>query len=185
MDTFKIGRLGKTHGVKGELTFHFTDDVFDRTDAEYVFVEIDGLQVPFFFEEYRFRSEQTALVKFEGVDDANRAATMVGCDVFFPRERCDDNDGELSWAEIIGFTITDADYADFKKMVKDSDFKYDRQSEKRLADLKKIAEFEGYYEDAKPEFEALEKKFAHNLDREMDRKEDDLRKVMANEIVRR
>ncbi len=63
------------------------------------------------------------------------------------------------------FTITDADYADFKKMVKDSDFKYDRQSEKRLADLKKIAEFEGYYEDAKPEFEALEKKFAHNLDR--------------------
>ena len=109
MDTFKIGRLGKTHGVKGELTFHFTDDVFDRTDAEYVFVEIDGLQVPFFFEEYRFRSEQTALVKFEGVDDANRAATMVGCDVFFPRERCDDNDGELSWAEIIGFTITDAE----------------------------------------------------------------------------
>jgi len=83
------------------------------------------------------------------------------------------------------FTITDADYADFKKMVKDSDFKYDRQSEKRLADLKKIAEFEGYYEDAKPEFEALEKKFAHNLDREMDRKQDDLRKVMANEIVRR
>ena len=54
-----------------------------------------------------------------------------------------------------------------------------------MADLKKIAEFEGYYEDAKPEFEALEKKFAHNLDREMDRKQDDLRKVMANEIVRR
>ena len=83
------------------------------------------------------------------------------------------------------FAITDADYAEFKQMVKDSNFQYDRQSEKRLADLKKIAEFEGYYEDAKPEFEALEKKFAHNLDREMDRKQSDLRKVMANEIVRR
>ena len=83
------------------------------------------------------------------------------------------------------FTITDADYAEFKKMVKDSDFKYDRVSEKRLADLKKSAEFEGYYEDAKPEFEALEKKLAHNLDREMDRKEKDIRNVMANEIVRR
>lgn len=83
------------------------------------------------------------------------------------------------------FVITDADYAEFKKMVKDSDFKYDRQSEKRLEDLKKTAQFEGYYDDAKAEFEALEKKFAHNLDREMDRQEKDLRKVMANEIVRR
>ena len=83
------------------------------------------------------------------------------------------------------FSITDADYAEFKKMVKDSDFKYDRVSEKRLADLKKSAEFEGYYEDAKPEFEALEKKLAHNLDREMDRKEKEIRDVMANEIVRR
>ena len=83
------------------------------------------------------------------------------------------------------FNITDADYAEFKKMVKESDFKYDRVSEKRLADLKKSAEFEGYYEDAKPEFEALEKKLAHNLDREMDRKEKEIRDVMANEIVRR
>ena len=83
------------------------------------------------------------------------------------------------------FSITDADYAEFKKMVKDSDFKYDRVSEKRLADLKKSAEFEGYYEDAKAEFEALEKKLAHNLDREMDRKEKEIRDVMANEIVRR
>ena len=55
-DTFPIGRLGKPHGVKGEITFHFTDDIFDRVDADYVFLEIDGLQVPFFFEEYRFRS---------------------------------------------------------------------------------------------------------------------------------
>ena len=83
------------------------------------------------------------------------------------------------------FAITDADYAEFKKMVKDSDFKYDRVSERRLADLKKSAEYEGYYEDAKAEFEALEKKLAHNLDREMDRKEKDIRDVMANEIVRR
>ena len=71
-------------------------------------------------------------------------------------------------------TITDKDYADFKQMVKDSNFKYDRTSEKRLEELKKIAKLEGYYEDAKEEFEALEKKFAHNLDREMDRRKEDI-----------
>ena len=81
-DTFPIGRLGKPHGVKGEITFHFTDDIFDRVEADYVFLEIDGLQVPFFFEEYRFRSETTALVKFDGIDDATRAADLVGCTLF-------------------------------------------------------------------------------------------------------
>ena len=83
------------------------------------------------------------------------------------------------------FAITDADYAAYKQMVKDSDFKYDRLSEKRLADLKKTAEHEGYYEDAKPEFEALEKKLAHNLDLEMDRREKDIRRLMANEVLKR
>lgn len=108
-DTFPIGRLGKPHGVKGEITFHFTDDIFDRVDADYVFLEIDGLQVPFFFEEYRFRSETTALVKFDGIDDATRAADLIGCTVFFPRELSDEEDGELSWAELVGFTITNPD----------------------------------------------------------------------------
>lgn len=83
------------------------------------------------------------------------------------------------------FIITEEDYAEFKKMAIDGGFKYDRLSEKRLADLKKTAEFEGYYEDAKPEFEALEKKLAHNLDREFDRHKEDILKIMAQEIVKR
>lgn len=112
-DTFPIGRLGKPHGVKGEISFHFTDDIFDRVDADYVFLEIDGLQVPFFFEEYRFRSESTALVKFEGIDDATRASELVGCTVFFPRELCDDEEDELSWSELVGFAITDSSDGSF------------------------------------------------------------------------
>ena len=107
-ETFKIGRLGKTHGVKGEISFHFTDDVFDRVDADYVFIETEGLQVPFFFEEYRFRNEDTAIVKFEGIDDASRAAQFTGCDVYFPRELTDTGDNELTWTEIVGFTIADS-----------------------------------------------------------------------------
>ena len=54
-DVFRIGKIGKPHGVKGEVTMHIDDDVFDRTDADYVILSIDGTLVPFFFEEYRFR----------------------------------------------------------------------------------------------------------------------------------
>lgn len=105
---FKIGRLGKPHGVRGELSFLFDDDVFDRVDADFLFVEIDGLPVPFFIEEYRFRSDDTALMKFDGIDTEDAAAELTGCDVLFPRDMADDNDGAVSKAEIVGYSVIDA-----------------------------------------------------------------------------
>ncbi|MBR1466395.1 MAG: S41 family peptidase [Bacteroidaceae bacterium] len=86
---------------------------------------------------------------------------------------------------IDGFVITDEDYESLKQLAKEKNFKYDRLSEKRLADLKKTAEFEGYYEDAKAEFDALEAKLKHDLDREMDRYKDDIKQLMAVEVVKR
>ena len=49
-EVFQIGKLGKTHGVKGEISFLFDDDVFDRVDADYLILKIDGILVPFFIE---------------------------------------------------------------------------------------------------------------------------------------
>ena len=75
------------------------------------------------------------------------------------------------------FEITDADYADFKAMVKKADFKYDQQTEKMLKNLKEMAEFEGYLTDASKEFEALEKKLSHNLDRDLDHFSKDIKEA--------
>ena len=33
---YKIGKIGKPHGVDGEVSFHFDDDIFDRVDADYL-----------------------------------------------------------------------------------------------------------------------------------------------------
>ena len=107
-DLYKIGKIGKPHGVKGEVSFHFSDDVFDRTEAEYLMLCIDGLMVPFFMEEYRFRSDETALVKFCDIDTQERASELTGCEVFFPRDIADDDDDNLSWAEIIGYSLIDS-----------------------------------------------------------------------------
>ena len=83
------------------------------------------------------------------------------------------------------FEITDADYADFKAMVKKADFKYDQQTEKMLKNLKEMAEFEGYLTDASKEFEALEKKLSHNLDRDLDHFSKDIKSMIAVEIIKR
>ena len=106
-EVYKIGKLGKTHGVKGEISFLFDDDVFDRVDADYLVLMIDGILVPFFMEEYRFRSDTTAIVKFEGIDTQERARELAGCDVWFPRALADSDDDTITWAAIVGFDIID------------------------------------------------------------------------------
>ena len=90
-----------------------------------------------------------------------------------------------SIAKVEDFQLTDADYADFKEMLKKRDFTYDRQSEEVLKKLKEFAEFEGYMENAKEEFAALEKKLQHNLDLELDRFAKDIKPLIAEEIVKR
>ena len=87
--------------------------------------------------------------------------------------------------EVKDFTITDADYVDFKKMLHKRKFTYDRQSEKMLKNLKEIAEFEGYMDGAKEEFAALETKLTHNLDHELDRFSKEIKDAIAQEILKR
>ncbi|NMA75005.1 MAG: S41 family peptidase [Bacteroidales bacterium] len=83
------------------------------------------------------------------------------------------------------FELSDDEYNRFKKQVIDSDFKYDQQSEKVLSNLKEITEFEGYLEGAKEEFEALEKKLSHDLERDLDFFKEDIKRVLSIEIVKR
>ena len=87
--------------------------------------------------------------------------------------------------EVKDFQLTDADYADFKALLKKRNFSYDRQSEAMLKKLKEMAEFEGYMENASEEFAALEKKLQHNLDLELDRFAKDIKPLIAEEIVKR
>ena len=83
------------------------------------------------------------------------------------------------------FKVTDADYNDFKAMVKKADFKYDQQSEKIMKTLKEAAKFEGYLDEASEEIKALEKKLTHNLDRDLDYFSKDIRSMIADEIIKR
>lgn len=106
-DVYCIGQLTKPHGIKGEVAFSFTDDIFDRTDeCDYLVCLMDGIMVPFFMEEYRFKSDTVALVKFEGVDTAEQARRFTNIEVYYPTRYAEESD-ELSWSYFVGFRIED------------------------------------------------------------------------------
>ena len=88
-------------------------------------------------------------------------------------------------APIEEFEVSDSLFTAFKEAVKASDFTYDRQSEKALAALKEVAEFEGYTTDAAAEFAALEKKLSHDIDRDFDIFKKDICELLADELITR
>lgn len=107
-EVFKIGIINKPHGVKGEVSFTFTDDIFDRVeDCDYLVLLLDGILVPFFIEEYRFRSDNVALVKFEGIDSTEKARTLTNVKVYYPVKFMDDQEEISSWNYFIGFRVED------------------------------------------------------------------------------
>lgn len=118
-DVYKIGIFNKPHGIHGELSFTFTDDVFDRVECDYLICLLDGIFVPFFMEEYRFRSDSTALVKLEGVDTAERARMFTNIEVYFPVEHADEDagPGELSWDFCVGFRVEDVRHGELGEVV--------------------------------------------------------------------
>ena len=107
-EVYKIGRLGKAHGVKGEVSLQFDDDIFDRVGADYLVLDIDGILVPFFMEEYRFRNDTVCLVKFCDIDTQQRAQELTGCDVYFPRALAEETEEVPSFSMLVGFGIVDA-----------------------------------------------------------------------------
>jgi len=83
------------------------------------------------------------------------------------------------------FTITNEDYENFKSFVKSKDFQYDRMSEKSMATLKEVMEFEGYMKSSSEELKALEAKLVPNLDRDLETFRNEITDLINTEIIKR
>lgn len=108
-DVFKIGHFAKPHGIKGEITLVTDCDLFDDSDDLFVVCDMDGILVPFFVEDYRYKTDSTLLLKLEGVDSEVVAREFSNRDVFYPLERVDEDSlvGDITWDNFIGFEVID------------------------------------------------------------------------------
>lgn len=105
-DVFPIGKITKAHGLKGEVNFMFTNDTWDTADCDYLICDIDGILVPFYIEEYRFKNDSTALVKFEDIDSVETADFLLGCDVYLEKKLAEQQDEEeMPLNYFIGFRM--------------------------------------------------------------------------------
>jgi len=107
-EVFRIGKFKKPHGIKGEIAFYFENDIFDKVDCPYIICKVDGIYVPFFVKDYRFKGADIALISLEDVNDDIQAKRFNGLDVYFPREYFnEEEDTEYTFDFFIGFSVID------------------------------------------------------------------------------
>lgn len=117
-EVFKIGKFGKPHGIKGEISFAFESDIFDRKECPYLICDVNGIFVPFFVREYRFKGTDTALITLEDIDSDTKAKRFKGLDVYFPRKYLDqDEELEFTLDFFIGFTVIDEKLGEIGKII--------------------------------------------------------------------
>ena len=95
------------------------------------------------------------------------------------------HNSHVSIAEAGKFTLTDAEYDEFKKYVLAEEFTYSTASEEMLKKMKETAEKEGFYEDSKAEYEALMARVVPSKERDLEKFRSEIKYLLENEIISR
>lgn len=108
-DVIPVGRTRKPYGIRGEIALLFNKPVYADLDVDFYFLEMDGIPVPFFVEEFTGMTDTTARVKFMDVEDETNASRLVNKRVWLPRETVKPLLGqeEVGWGYFIGFEVED------------------------------------------------------------------------------
>lgn len=106
----EFGIILKTHGVKGELLIKTAFEISDEYNlAESIFIEIGGLLVPFFIEEFSISNQEAIIIKLIDINNKNKALNFVDCKVFVEGLNKPSKKLNFSNSDLVGFTVINQD----------------------------------------------------------------------------
>lgn len=109
-ESFKIGYITKTRGLKGEVQLFFEYEEPELLELDSIFIEINKQLVPFFVSSYKLHSNNTGYFYLEDVDHIDKTQELIRKNVFLPNsKRPEREEGELLIQDLKGFTVFDRD----------------------------------------------------------------------------
>lgn len=118
VDCEKIGYFKKTHGVQGQLVLEYEMQFEIAIEACIrLFVEIDGLLVPFFIAEngFRFKGADSAIVTLDDVSTEKYARRLVGAAVYLFKSEVE-VETEFEINNLKGFVVIDETLGELGKI---------------------------------------------------------------------
>lgn len=105
----EVGKVGKPHGIKGELSCWFSTDAFDVEKIGFIVLCIDGIFVPFFINSCRPKGRESLLLLFDGINNEQEAAALSGLEIFVPKKNINEEQISMSLDYFVGFKLYDVE----------------------------------------------------------------------------
>lgn len=105
---FKLGKINKAHGLKGDLKATLDEEFpINFSKLESVFVNLNNKLIPFFIENISVQGKKIIL-SLEDIHDLKAAESLFDKDLYLPLLLLPDDDGSLfKYTDLIGYTVAD------------------------------------------------------------------------------
>ncbi|MBR1929248.1 MAG: 16S rRNA processing protein RimM [Paludibacteraceae bacterium] len=107
-ELIEIGKISKTHGTRGEVVCNINADLLETADPDYLILSIDNLFVPFFIEEYRYKTDNSIILLLTDVSNSAAAQNLVGSSLYIELKQLpEDYQIEPQFGNLIGYKVED------------------------------------------------------------------------------
>lgn len=107
-ESFYIGYISKTRGLKGEVQLFFEFEDYEELELDVVFVEMNKKLIPYFIDQIKIQKNSTAYVNLEDVDHIDKAEELVRKKVYLPNDKMPERDpDDFRYSDLIGFLAVD------------------------------------------------------------------------------
>ena len=114
---FYVGKIVKTHGLKGEVTLRIDNEQFDEIEElNYFLLDINDKLIPYFVENITFHSNKS-FVLFQDLKTLEAANQLVGKSVYLPLDLLPEKDGNDFYShEVVDFLVIDEEKGELGKV---------------------------------------------------------------------
>lgn len=107
-ETFYIGYITKTRGLKGEMQLFFEFEDYVELDFDVLFLEINKKLVPYFIDSIKLQKNSTAYLNLEDIDHVDKAQPLVKKKVYLPNDKMPERDpNDFRYTDLVGYLVVD------------------------------------------------------------------------------
>ena len=117
-ESFYIGYVSKTRGLKGEVQLFFEFEDYADLDLEVIFLEVNKKLVPYFVETVKLHNNSTAYATFEDVYHIDKAQALVRKKMYLPNDKMPERDpDDFRWTDLVGFLVIDEAHGELGEII--------------------------------------------------------------------
>lgn len=122
-ESFYIGYITKTKGLKGEVQLFFEFEEYEELDLDVLFFELNGKLVPFFVASYKLYENKTGLFYFDDVDHVDKAQPLLKKKAYLPLSKKPERDeDEFYYTDLKGFIAVDETLGELGEIIEINEY---------------------------------------------------------------